>query len=140
MALSPGGAKQKGANGERELAELLMGWATEIGVELDLLRNLEQVRSGGHDLIGCPGLSIECKRVETLAVHTWWGQCTRQAATVGAQPLLCYRQNRKAWQFVTSAWVWPCRTTQIVIHMEEDQARLWFHSHLLVEMQKRIES
>lgn len=139
MSLVGGGAKNKGANGERDLAELLMSWASGIGIELDLLRNLEQVRSGGHDLIGCPGLSIECKRVETLAVGSWWAQADRQAKAVGARPLLCYRQNRKKWQFVTRTWVWPAATVELIVHMEQEQARLWFHGHLINEESKRIE-
>lgn len=133
------GAKQKGANGERELAELLMMWAQEVGVELDLLRNLEQVRSGGHDLIGLPGLATECKRVEVLAVAEWWRQTVSQAERAGARPFLCYRQNRKRWKFVTKTWVWPASVCEIVVTMDEPEARLWFHGHLINEERKRIE-
>jgi Holliday junction resolvase len=124
-------SKVKGANGERELAQLLTSWAREIGIELDLIRNLEQVRSGGHDLLGVPGLATECKRVEVLAVNTWWGQAQRQAREAGLQPLLAYRQNRKKWQFITETWVWPCKTRPIVIHMDEEEAKVWFHGHLV---------
>jgi hypothetical protein len=135
MVLVPGGAKSKGANGERELAALLTSWAAEIGVTLDLIRNLEQTRSGGHDLLGVPGLATECKRVEVLSVGSWWAQADAQGVIAGLQPLLAYRQSRKKWQFMTRAWVWPVKTTALVIQMDCDEARLWFHGHLLHQIE-----
>ena len=130
-------ARNKGASGERELAMLLMGWGLEIGVKLDLERNLEQWRSGGHDLIGVPGLAIEVKRVEVLAVASWWQQAVRQAERVKAVPMLAYRGNRKPWRFmvrapvsfldptgaaVSSAW--------LDVDMDVVQAAIWYKGYL----------
>lgn len=43
-----------------------------------------QAAVGGEDLVGLPWYSIEIKRVETLAVATWWEQAVRQAARKSA--------------------------------------------------------
>jgi len=129
-------SRAKGANAERELAKILAAWALEIGITLDLERNLEQVRSGGHDLLGIPGLATEVKRVEILAVGSWWGQCVSQAKIARAQPLLVYRQSRKPWTFMTLAYVWPCKATPLVISMAPEEARLWFHAHLVAMMEQ----
>lgn len=92
-------ARSKGATGERELAALLEGWARECGVTVNLSRNLEQARNGGYDLVGISTLAIEVKRVQVLAVDTWWKQALRQAKGQGLIPFLAYRQNNKPWAF-----------------------------------------
>ncbi len=84
--------RRKGANGERELANLL---ADELG--FDVVRNLEQVRSGGCDLIGIEPFAIEVKRCERLALTAWWSQACDQADT--RIPVLAYRQSRHPWLF-----------------------------------------
>ena len=96
--MKPGGARTKGASAEREVIKLLEPIVREEGGGL-LFRNLEQVRSGGHDIIGLDWLAIEVKRCETLAVDAWWAQAVQQA---GADriPVLIYRQSRKAWTVV----------------------------------------
>jgi hypothetical protein len=137
--------RQKGANAERELAGIMMAWASEIGITLDLIRNLEQVRSGGHDLLGIPGIATEVKRVEVLAINTWWGQCVTQATVEGLRlgvgehgiiPLLAYRQSRKPWIFMTRAWVWPCKGMPLVITMSAEDTRIWFHAHLVAMVEQ----
>lgn len=131
-ALRPGGAKAKGADGERELASLLTGWAASSGVRLDLSRNLEQTRSGGHDLMGLEeyGMAVEVKRVEAMNMNGWWKQATRQAIAAGnLTPVLAWRQNRKPWRFRVNAWVYPC-TLALDIDLEEAQFRAWFISRI----------
>lgn len=95
-------AKRKGANGEREIAAWLRENVAALG-DVDIERNLEQTRNGGHDLIGVPGIALEVKRVETLAVRKWWEQTTQQAISAGLFPVLAYRQNRRSWQFCLPA-------------------------------------
>lgn len=132
--------RAKGASGELELARLLTRWALDVGIDLNMVRNLEQTRSGGHDLLGCPGLAIECKRVETLDVNGWWRQCVRQATEAGLQPLLCYRQNRKSWFFVTEEWLWPCTTRKIVVSMDELNGEVWFKAYMTRWLETRQQS
>jgi len=85
-------SRQKGAGAEREFAGLVHDWS---GVRL--IRNLEQIRSGGHDLIVHPDetgsvvnvfrrLAIECKRYQTVTdglLAKWWAQAVIQAEAVG---------------------------------------------------------
>ena len=130
-------ARNKGASGERELADLLMGWGLEIGVRLDIKRNLQQSRAGGHDLDGVPGLAIECKRVEAQAVAVWWKQAVRQAQTIKATPFLCYRANRRPWRFMVRAPVSfldpqgvAVASQWVDMDLDQAQGRLWFHGYL----------
>lgn len=102
-------SRQKGAGAEREFAGLIADWA---GIRL--IRNLEQTRSGGHDLIVHPDeagpvadafrqLAIECKRYQTATdaqIQKWWAQAVIQAEGAGLIPLLAYRANRAAWRVV----------------------------------------
>jgi len=92
------GSKTKGADAEREFAALL-----EKKTGISVQRNLEQNRSGGHDLVGTsvPWLCLEIKRQEILDVTTWWMQAVSQAKRVeGGIPVLAYRQNRKPWMIM----------------------------------------
>lgn len=91
-------SRSKGQSGEREIATMLT-YATGI----DVCRNLTQTRGGGDDISCIPGLSIEVKRQETLALPAWWRQCTHQAANVAKTPVLAYRQNRKPWTFIVGS-------------------------------------
>ncbi|MGL5735653.1 MAG: putative PDDEXK endonuclease [Beijerinckiaceae bacterium] len=131
-------SRTKGQTGEREAAKLLTNWAIEAGVVLELERNLDQTRMGGHDLNGLEeyGLSVEVKRVETPAVATWWGQACRQAQSIDCAPMLMYRANRQPWRFRVSAFVYPC-PDMLVIDLEAEPFKKWFVAHLRACVQRR---
>lgn len=132
--MRPGGGRAKGASAERELATLLIDWAGEQGMALEVKRNLEQVRGGGHDLVGLEryGMAVEVKRVEVLALANWWEQAVRQAKQAGDLiPVLAWRQNRKPWRFRIRAWVYPC-PNPLDIDLDLGQFKLWF-VHQLTE-------
>jgi len=100
-------SRAKGASAEREFAGVVYDWS---GIKL--IRNLEQVRSGGFDLIVDPdeqgevaqsyrGLAIECKRYNTVTdglIKTWWKQARSQAEACSLVPVLAYRGNRQEWK------------------------------------------
>ncbi len=102
-------SRAKGASAEREFAGLVQDWAS-----VKLIRNLEQTRSGGHDLIVHPDeigsvadafrrLAIECKRYQTATdaqIQKWWAQAVKQASEAGLTPILAYRANRSSWRVV----------------------------------------
>lgn len=102
-------SRTKGATAERELAAILFD---HLGVRL--VRNLEQCRGGGHDLIVAPdqtgpvtdyinSFAIECKRYAAITpakINTWWEQATKQGAIAGKLPLLAYRGDRGQWRVV----------------------------------------
>lgn len=99
MALVPGGNRNKGHDGEREIVRLLQPVVELVLGEKRLGRNLQQTRQGGHDICGLEHLAIEVKRCETLEIEKWWRQTLRQAEMVGgAIPVLIFRQNRGKWR------------------------------------------
>lgn len=133
MPLRPGGAKAKGAAGERELAQLLTGWALLRGIQIDLTRNLEQTRGGGHDLTGLEryGMAVEVKRVEANGLRQWWAQAVRQAEAVGGlTPVLAYRANRQPWRFRVREWVYPVTASPLDIDLECATFQSWFLARL----------
>lgn len=88
-------SRSKGARGERELRRLL---EAELGGAI--VRNLEQTRSGGHDLLGVDGWAVEVKRyrrVTRALVATWWAQACEQAERAGLRPVVLYREDRGEW-------------------------------------------
>lgn len=109
-------SRTKGASGEREFCTVL---ANLIGLPC-LERNLEQTRSGGHDLqVREPDrelfdnerqmidqlnqLAIEIKRYSRATPHLiadWWKQTTRQASRIKRSPTLAFREDRSRWQVI----------------------------------------
>lgn len=89
-------SRNKGAQVEREFAAL----ARELA-GLRLVRNLEQSRSGGHDLNGLPGWAIEVKaraeRPGPVELEQMWDQTVSQAASASARPVLVVKVNRRGW-------------------------------------------
>lgn len=84
-------SQRKGADGERELAEILRGYGY-------------QIRRGGSlsfgevpDLSGLPGVHIEVKRVERLNLAGAMGQAVRDSKVFGGMPTVFHRRNRAPW-------------------------------------------
>lgn len=88
---------RKGKNGERELARLLRD---HLGA--DVVRNLEQARQGGADLLGIAGWAVEVKRAARPRMAEWWHQARQQADATGQRPALCYRLDRQPWRVVVA--------------------------------------
>lgn len=82
----------KGRAGEQELARLLRqhGYEIERGGALSFGER--------PDLMGLPGVHIECKRVERLNLDTAMAQAIRDSARFGdGAPAVFHRRNRQAW-------------------------------------------
>jgi len=92
--------RAKGANGEREAAKWLQ---LNFGLANCPQRNLEQVRSGGHDLVGFEPFAFEVKRCEAVSLRKWWLQCVTSASKLHMVPVVMFRQNNKPWRFLISA-------------------------------------
>lgn len=131
--------KAKGSSGEYEIIALLTAWAAEVGVQLDLTRNLEQVREGGADINGVTGLEVEVKRVENGSINQWWAQVCRAANKSGKTPTLFHRKNRQPWRArvrtsvamhneFTGQW----DLFEVDIDLELAQAKLWFQRYVQV--------
>ena len=84
-------SKRKGANGERELAQVLRGYGypARRGVQYS-------GRTGQADVIGLDGIHIECKRVERLNIDSAMEQSVSDARS-GEIPIVCHRKDRKEW-------------------------------------------
>lgn len=84
--------QRKGADGERELAAKLRDYGYEI--ERGGSLSFGEV----PDLVGLPGVHIECKRVERLNVSEAMQQAIRDAERFrDGAPVLFHRRNRQPW-------------------------------------------
>lgn len=88
-------SRQKGAEGERELSKMLRdyGYETRRGQQYS-------GADGSADVVGLPGIHIECKRVERLDLYGAVGQSVRDSAAAGDPhplPAVFHRRNRADW-------------------------------------------
>jgi hypothetical protein len=84
-------SRQKGAAGERELAKVLRshGYETRRGQQYC-------GSNGDADVVGLPGVHIECKRVERLNLEDAMAQ-SRADARPGEIPVVMHRKNNCKW-------------------------------------------
>lgn len=85
-------SKRKGNAGERELAGILKehGYKSRRGLQYQ----------GGQveaDVVGIPGIHIECKRVEKLNLYNAMEQSIRDAKEYEI-PVVMHRKNRQPWE------------------------------------------
>lgn len=88
-------SRDKGKRGERELANALRscGYETRRG----------QQYSGTEtsaDVVGLPGIHIECKRTEQLRLYDALEQAENDAGDSGDVPAVFHRRNKKPWVVV----------------------------------------
>lgn len=105
-------ARNKGQRGEREVRDLIQPIVDKVCAELgldamEIKRNLNQSREGGHDLIGLSWIAIEVKRQEVLQLDKWWMQAEEQAMRISSSaiPVLIYKQNRQKWRVRMIGWL-----------------------------------
>ncbi len=84
-------SRRKGAEGERELARILRerGFDARRGVQY-------QGGTDSPDVIGLPGVHIECKRVERLDLMVAYEQAFRDSADEEI-PAVFHKRNREPW-------------------------------------------
>ena len=88
-------SRQKGKRGELELAKKLReaGYAARRG----------QQYSGTEtsaDVLGLPGIHIECKRKESLQLYDALAQAKRDTGESGDLPAVFHRKNKEPWVVV----------------------------------------
>ena len=94
--------RRKGATGERELALVLR----EAGFS-DARRG--QQYSGTEtsaDVVGLPGIHIECKRTEALRLYDATEQAQRDSGESGDKPAVFHRKNGKPWVVIMGLDDW----------------------------------
>ncbi len=84
-------SRQKGAGGKRELSRTIR----EYGYNC---RRGQQYSgaNGDADVVGLPGIHIECKRVERLNISEAMKQAIRDADAAEV-PAVFHRKNREGW-------------------------------------------
>lgn len=84
-------SRAKGAGGERELAKKLREYGCDC-------RRGQQYSgaNGDADVVGLPGIHIECKRVERLNLEDAMAQ-SRRDARAGEIPVVMHRKTRSPW-------------------------------------------
>lgn len=85
-------SRNKGKKGELELAHILKqyGYDAKRGRQFNGL-------DGSADVVGLPGVHIECKRVEQLNIDSAMEQAVRDARD-DEIPCVFHRKNRKPWK------------------------------------------
>jgi Holliday junction resolvase len=93
-------SREKGAKGERELARKLK----EYGYES---RRGQQYcgTNGDADVVGLPGVHIECKRVERLNIYDALAQ-SKSDARDGEIPVVMHRKNHCEWLVTMTLAQW----------------------------------
>lgn len=117
-------SRAKGAAGEREFCKWL-----QMTLELDFLptRNLEQVRSGGADIIDVHPFSVEVKRCQQISLRDWWIQVKKSVTDFNPVPFVAYRQNNQPWRFLISANYIGLEKGYIIL--EEPEFRKWIQNY-----------
>ncbi len=85
-------SRAKGKAGELELAIFLRDHGFTDA------RRGQQFKGGADspDVVGIPGVHLECKRVERGQLYDWLDQARRDAAE-GCIPVVAHRRNRREW-------------------------------------------
>lgn len=88
-------SREKGKRGERELATTLRGYGYGT-------RRGQQYcgANGDADVVGLPGIHIECKRVERLNLDDAMAQAKADAK--GDIPVVMHRKNNGEWRATMS--------------------------------------
>lgn len=84
-------SRKKGARGERELTRVLRqyGYNSRRGQQYS-------GANGDADVVGLPGIHIECKRVERLNIHDAMNQAKRDRRE-NEIPAVFHRKNNCEW-------------------------------------------
>ena len=94
-------SQRKGRAGELELARLLQ----EYGYNVEPGRAVSY--GSTPDIVGLPGVHIECKRAEQLRPYSWLEQAERDAVRFGdGLPAVFFRRSRSPWLVVMKLGDW----------------------------------
>ena len=101
MVLTGRTSQRKGRAGELELARLLQ----EYGYNVEPGRAVSY--GSTPDIVGLPGVHIECKRAEQLRPYSWLEQAERDAVRFGdGLPAVFFRRSRSPWLVVMKLGDW----------------------------------
>ena len=86
-------SRRKGKEGELELARILRTYGFDT-------RRGQQFKGGGDspDVMGLPGVHIECKRVQSLNIEKAMVQSRTDAEGTDDVPVVMHRKDREKWK------------------------------------------
>lgn len=86
-------SRRKGKEGELELARILRTYGFDT-------RRGQQFKGGGDspDVMGLPGVHIECKRVQSLNIEKAMVQSRTDAEGTDDVPVVIHRKDREKWK------------------------------------------
>ena len=86
-------SRRKGKEGELELARILRTYGFDT-------RRGQQFKGGGDspDVMGLPGVHIECKRVQNLVIEKAMVQSRTDAEGTDDVPVVMHRRDREKWK------------------------------------------
>ena len=90
--MTPRSSQRKGKNGELELAEILTAL---FKVPVKRMASAYLPGIVAPDVYGVPGIHIEVKRRERVALHAAIKQARHDG--IGRTPIVAHRGNRSAW-------------------------------------------
>ena len=94
-------SQRKGRAAEIELARILQGYG------YDVQPGRAMSYGATPDILGLPGIHVECKRCEQLRPYDWLAQAERDAARFGdGLPAVFFRRNRFPWLVVMCLQDW----------------------------------
>lgn len=92
-------SRNKGKAGERELAKVLRSFFPMLADDLRRTQQFCGKNNNGNssDVVGLPGIHIECKRVEKLNIYDAINQAVRDSSGSNNLPAVFHRKNGKEW-------------------------------------------
>ena len=87
-------SKRKGKSGELELAAKMKGHGYDVRRSVQYNGKAED---GQADLLGLPGIHIECKRTEALRLYEAIDQAKRDSKYKNQIPVVFHRKNNCEW-------------------------------------------
>lgn len=89
--------REKGKRFERDVAN----WLKKNGFE-KAMRSAQHSGKAGDaaDVVGLPGVHLECKAVETQNIWSWLDQAVRDSSGTGNIPVVIWKKNREPWMAI----------------------------------------
>jgi hypothetical protein len=122
----PLNGRTKGAKGEQEFCDWLYA---KLDLSRRPVRNLNQSRSGGGDIVCVKPYCFEVKRVEKLDLFTAWNQCFHAAKATQLMPVVAFRKNHGKWQFLLPADLLHASFNSGYIRLTEPVFTRWIRIH-----------
>ena len=95
-------SRNKGKHGELELSHTLQ----QLGFQTAHRSQQYCGTPSSADVIGLPGVHIECKRSETLSVYAAYEQAVKDSVGSSDLPVVMHRRSRRPWLVIMSLSDW----------------------------------